>query len=108
MATAVQDLAYIRQFAGLSDEEVARLFGASPEELRGWLETERVPGPTAESIRAVAEHVRRSVAAPTRLEVARELTAPREELGGLSVLQQVAESAAQQSESGDRPSTWCG
>jgi transcriptional regulator with XRE-family HTH domain len=103
VATAAQDLAYIRQFAGLSDEEVARLFGASLSELRGWLETDRIPGPTAERIRAVAEHVRRSAADPTRLGVAHELTAPREELGGRSVLERVAEGVRPEPGAGPEP-----
>ena len=91
MATVAQDLAYIRQFVGLSDDEVARLFGTTPGELRAWLETDRIPAPTAERVRAVAERVRRSAADPTRLGVARELTAPREELGGRSVLEEAAD-----------------
>jgi hypothetical protein len=93
VGTAAQDLAYIRQFVGLSNEEVARLFGATPGELRVWLETGRIPGSTAERIRAVAERVRRSAADPTRLGVAHELTAPREELGGNSILGAAAEAA---------------
>jgi hypothetical protein len=100
VATAAQDLAYIRQFVGLSDEEVSRLFGATRGELRVWLETDRIPGPTAQRIRAVAERVRQSAAAPTRLGVTRELTAPREELGGRSLLEAVAEGALPETESG--------
>lgn len=91
MATAAQDLAYIRQFVGLSDEEVARLFGSTPAELRVWLETDEIPAPAAERIRAVAERVRRSAADPTRLGVARELTVRRDELGGRSVIEEAAE-----------------
>jgi hypothetical protein len=95
VGTSAQDLAYIRQFVGLSDDEMARLFGTTPGELRTWLETDEIPALTAGRIRAVADVVRRSAADPTRLGVARELTARRDELDGRSVLEEAAESAGQ-------------
>jgi hypothetical protein len=90
MARITDDLAYIRQFAGLSDEELARLFAATPEMVRSWFDTGDVAEPTATRIREVAERVRSSAADPTRLHIAAELRAPREELGGRSILEESA------------------
>jgi transcriptional regulator with XRE-family HTH domain len=90
MGAPQEELAYIRQFVGLSDEEVSRLFGVTPETVRAWFATGDVPDADAERIRQVADRVRRSGADPTRLHIAEELTAPREELDGRTILEQSA------------------
>jgi hypothetical protein len=92
--TAVDDLAYIREFVGLTDSELAELFGASTEEVHEWLHGVEMPPDTARRIHAVADFVRRTPAEPTDLDAARRLREPRPELGGRSPLRAAADGDA--------------
>jgi hypothetical protein len=90
-AALIDDLAYIRQFVGLSDSELAELCGVSADTVRGWFDGGEIPRDLAPRIQRVAQEVRRHAADPTRLDTARRLTEPRPELNGRSILRAVAD-----------------
>jgi hypothetical protein len=89
--TVTEDLAYVREFVGLANSELAGLFGASSEQVDEWLHDGDVPPDAARRVHAVADFVRRTPAKPTDLDTSRRLREPRPDLGGRSLLQAVAD-----------------
>jgi transcriptional regulator with XRE-family HTH domain len=89
--TVVDDLAYVREFIGLTDSELAELFRASTEEVQEWLHGGDVRPETAERVHAVADFVRRTPANPTNLGASQHLREPKPEFHGRSLLQAVAD-----------------
>lgn len=87
----IDELAHIRQFAGLSDSELSDLFDTTPDAVRGWFHGDHIPDETAVRIRSVSDVVRSSAASPTHLGEARRLTEPRAELDGRSTLRAAAD-----------------
>jgi hypothetical protein len=65
--TVVDDLAYVREFTGLTGSELAELFHTSTEEMQDWLRGGEVPSAITERVHAVAAFVRRTPANPTNL-----------------------------------------
>ena len=62
-ASLIDDLAYIRQFAGLSDAELGEPFGVPPGTVRAWFEGGDIPPDTHPRIERVAQKVRDNASA---------------------------------------------